>query len=647
MRPLLLIALLAVAGPLLPVQAHAGEAAFPVAVPGFTAPAPGEHPRLLFRKADIPKLKQRAATPEGQAMVARLKRLLGGGEAMPTSFNRAKGAYTSDASSQPIGTYTIGHATGFAYLWILTGDKKYADLAKQCVELGMGGQRDRDDRYSYMEAGGFLRAGPSIVPLAMAYDMAYEGWDAAFRERVRRFLHDYDGGRTGRDGGGQMTLEKLAMSPQMFPGSNHYLCQVGGAGMAVLAVRGDPGSDEAKLTRYWSGIEANSVKGLTEGFGEYGYFHEHLGPSQIASDNGFMIFMQAARVAAGRDFLGPATNGRALATRWIWLLMNLEQRPQYHCRYGSAPGTTGYGSNWYLRGDEGTHQNSHAGAFAQGFGIATPEERAALHWTYRFVVEPFETKIHSRFLNDGERSFDGIMYPHYLVMSLINWPIGEAPRNPGEVMPLAVRDRLMGFYMLRNRWTEAGTTDVVVTALAGARGQDRFGNARAPLVVWGHGEKFQFNATPSTPKGGGAHPKETHWLAHPDGSAAFSIEKTAVAVDFSRASGADAVVVMVNPLPVQTKGQDSSGLGTITEGTKVSAGSTTYHVLVLGGQAVPTAAGADLKVGGQTFSYDGTKLSMAVTAKARPQVAAGGAPAGGARPGPTGKPPAGPTPPKR
>jgi hypothetical protein len=34
-----------------------------VAVPGFVPPAAGEHPRLLFRKTDIPALQKKAETP--------------------------------------------------------------------------------------------------------------------------------------------------------------------------------------------------------------------------------------------------------------------------------------------------------------------------------------------------------------------------------------------------------------------------------------------------------------------------------------------------------------------------------------------------------------------------------------------------------
>ena len=49
-------------------------------VPGHQAVAPEEHPRLLFRKADLPALRARAETPEGQAMLKRLRYQLNAGD---------------------------------------------------------------------------------------------------------------------------------------------------------------------------------------------------------------------------------------------------------------------------------------------------------------------------------------------------------------------------------------------------------------------------------------------------------------------------------------------------------------------------------------------------------------------------------------
>ena len=70
----------------------------------------------------------------------------------------------------------------------LTGDTRYAGLARQCVELALAGQRDRDDRYALVAPGGQLRAGPSLAWYALAYDLCYDAWPADFRATVATAL---------------------------------------------------------------------------------------------------------------------------------------------------------------------------------------------------------------------------------------------------------------------------------------------------------------------------------------------------------------------------------------------------------------------------------------------------------------------------
>ena len=68
---------------------NAGDGPWPAPVKGFVPPEPGEHPRLLFRRSDLPQLRKRAQTPEGKAILKRLREQLNGsdGESTPTEFN--------------------------------------------------------------------------------------------------------------------------------------------------------------------------------------------------------------------------------------------------------------------------------------------------------------------------------------------------------------------------------------------------------------------------------------------------------------------------------------------------------------------------------------------------------------------------------
>ena len=60
------------------LRAAESAGSWPAPVAGFKAPVAGEHPRLFFRKGDLPELKKRAQTPEGQAIIKRLGLLLDG-----------------------------------------------------------------------------------------------------------------------------------------------------------------------------------------------------------------------------------------------------------------------------------------------------------------------------------------------------------------------------------------------------------------------------------------------------------------------------------------------------------------------------------------------------------------------------------------
>jgi hypothetical protein len=118
-------------------------------VKGFQPPA-GEHPRLLFRKSDLPALRRKARSDEGRAILERLRYLLDGqdGETMTKVFSKATHAYMGGGYKNMVvdepGVYTFSHAAGYGLLYQLTGEKKYADFGRQCFEKALAGVRDRD-----------------------------------------------------------------------------------------------------------------------------------------------------------------------------------------------------------------------------------------------------------------------------------------------------------------------------------------------------------------------------------------------------------------------------------------------------------------------------------------------------------------------
>ena len=556
-----------------------------VPVKGWRPVAPGEHPRLFFRKSDLPELRRRAESPEGKLIIARLKRLLGGGEEMPTSFNPAKKAY-DDNKFKPIeGSYSISHAAGFGFLYQLTGDRKYADLARKCVELAWAGQRNFDDRYSWVAPGGELRAGPTLGWYAAAYDLCYEAWDEAFRLKFAQAIQNYDdreGGEWGKAQAEGISLRKMALTPKLGPNSNHYGAVAGGCGLAVLAIKGDPGTDAELLETYDQALQRNIPRALGSGFGDGGFFFEGHGPAGVAADTAYVPYLQALRTAQGRDYVnGPRPNAANLTMLRVWELLG---PPAVYPYRGALGGT--YGGPEFYR-----HRNglSRGGQFCQGFGAVPDALKPALLWCYNTFVDP-----------RGETPpFDTLSpYPHRPMLALINWPFGIEPKNPGDLLPKVHRDSLYEYFVFRNRWRDAD--DIVVTALLNAPSEVK----PQEVMAWGLGGLRLSFTSP-------ARGRVTEVLAGADRSGIITTGASSLAVDFSGASGADALIVVA---PVE-KGEPRAVKDPKAKVGRHEAGNVGFHVMTLsasGQHPEVKAEGDALIIGKQTVKFDGKRIVLGV-----------------------------------
>ncbi len=112
----------------------------------FEPPAVDEHPRVLFRKADLPRLREKLETPFG-------KRYL----------ERAKAA---------------GDLINLGVLYQLTGDAAYADRARAAMEAEFKSREDGHIPVYGFGSGGF---GHDIFRAAVAYDLCGDAWPQAFR----------------------------------------------------------------------------------------------------------------------------------------------------------------------------------------------------------------------------------------------------------------------------------------------------------------------------------------------------------------------------------------------------------------------------------------------------------------------------------
>lgn len=644
----------------------------PAVVPGHVAPAPGEHPRLFFRRGDLPELRRRAATPEGKQIVARLRELLGGGEDMPIWYSatteayagtvvvdwngilrllsawkekgmpartrhdsfghasaavaKAKQAKSDDKSADlesskaltakdplaglppldttedivvdpwravalgkvgggvPIGTYSISHVIGFGLLWQLTGDRKYAELGRRCFELALRGVRDRDDRYAWANAGGALRAGPAVGWYAAGYDLCADGWEPAERQRFAKEIQDYDWG-PGEN------LADLAAGSRLGPDSNHWGPQIGGAALALLAIRGDPGTDPARIEELLKINQARITTQLEKGLGPGGYYSQGPGPGGITTDTAFVPALQAYRVAAGLDFCSP----RRTASSILWIrcqdLTTIKGKPWYLIYpHGYFAGNYGNGDF----GQRGSDRDglSRGGQFCQGFGIMRDDYKPAALWVYENIVEP----------DPAKRTYDTVSpYAHRCLFALLNWPWGVTPRNPAETRPLAHFDEKHRYLSTRNRWKDR--TDILIS-FAGF-----VGNEKDPcsVLVAGYDQKLPNS---NLYKWGTC----TGFKTWPDGSAVIGFPKGGAwyAIDFSGAGGAELLYVAVGNGLIAGKDVDLPADGVKARYTTTTLGGKPALILTFGkgDHPAPVADGERIRVGKRVVSFDGNGITV-------------------------------------
>ncbi|MEI7833056.1 MAG: hypothetical protein WCJ56_07665 [bacterium] len=548
-----------------------------IPVKDFKPVQPGEHPRLLFRKDDVPALRKMAVTPEGQALIKRLKAQLGGGEAMPTSVNKATAAYQG-GSKLPLGTYTIGHAAGFGMLYQLTGEQKYADLAKESFEWALKGIRDKDDRYSWVKPGGALRVGPVLGWYALAYDLAYDGWDDVTRLKFAKAIAEYDDGREKGDARANLDVESL-VNGTMIPGSNHFGMQVGGTTMALLAVMGDPGVDNTRVERLLKVGEKSMVRNLTQGFGDGGFFSEGDGCGSMSSHIVFLTALNSWKHAKGMDWGNvERPNARMMALKWIYQTITTDGRPDFWPIRGE------YGQNVWARAGM-----SGAGYFAEGFGILPDDQKATMLWYYNHFLADVDAKAGIPFDSASD-------YPQYTICALANWPFGMQEKAPAEVLPLCYRDTRFDFMLWRNRWQD--NNDILITILPRvSTGGNYYSKGEAGLSIQAFGKRFEKWGSDITGN-------VKSWWSSPRGEASVvtMANGACLAMDFTLASGVEGMLVVTGK---------ADGKEINLAGKKL-----TVKFLTAGPEPEITIADDKVTVGKQTISLDKDgKIVLGVTTK--------------------------------
>ena len=588
------LALAATALTFAPAQAGQIKWARPIA--DFTAPKPGEHPRIIFRKDDLPEIRRRAQSEQGQVVLDRARQMI---ERRYTNWN----------------------AAAHAFLYLVTEEQDYADKAKEAARDVIRGRPDPDDRYTW-PGRDQSRAGPLMAGLALAYDMAYDGWDEDFRREVADAILSNEFTR------------QIAHDPDLEPGAYRWGAQAGGLGLALLALRGDPEADDERIDELFPRVLDHIRREIEEGFSERGYYWDGHHPGRFSGNKGIIPFIQAYRNAAGYDLAPADTDVHWMSTKWIYELVRFgpdadRARSIHRGRYLHDP-------------PPNPRELSRQGDFALGFGIVPERHQAEMLWVFNHIVRRDET------------DYDINEYPHFAAWVMANWPFDLEPRNPRETMPRILRDTESGYFVFRSNWT-GEADDMIVTVLLGTaplrgRGMGMGGNVQVlgkhlrfpfPGIFYASRETYFYGAEDGSgilsaemldeqalqaiPTGRGAPRTHRHAREHLQ---QLARGVNSLAVDYSGASGAPLLVVQVGPWTghrvlywMQIRRTDPSDEraprdGAFTRTRIVEAGEHTYYVMTLQSGEAPEIEvdGDGLVIGEQTVGFDGEKLILGTIA---------------------------------
>ena len=168
--------------------------------------------------------------------------------------------------------------------------------------------------------------------------------------------------------------------------------------------------------------------------------------------------------------------------------------------------------------------------------------------------------------------------------------------------------RLVRPYVFRREWKDGN--DIVVTALLDDAKHRGYKHVRGgPIIVWGLGSRGRF---PAMLRGA-----TTLYEPQPDGSAVLGAKGEAgissLYVDYSGASGADALLVMAGPAAKGAKTGGKTGKGGGRSRTvSLQAGGHPFVVMTLQKGDAPEVSvdGGTVTIGGRSVRFDGEKIEI-------------------------------------
>ena len=373
-----------------------------------------EHPRLIFRQNQLAELREKANTPMGKAILARLENTL-----------QKKIYYEAFV---PNGGY---HAAGHCFLSLLNDDPQAAETGWQIVEKSLNNPGPR-----------LLEHAPIVAGVALAYDLCYNAWSEQRVQKITDWLAQQTNlliaGTRGK-----------GWNPTAW--SNWNGRARGAAGLAALAILSEPKqffSQPTDVRRLLKISERNIQRYVDTAVGDRSFGTEGdlyaIEPWKLT----LLPFFQAYENVLGKDLV-KNSNAEWFLSHYVMRIVGEKgdvSVPTYG-RHRLAPVKSLFSLGWnsvpeeFLPGVMWFFNRHFGWEGDRSFGIHMnfPHEAA-------FILEAYPESLMG--VSDGS--------PEGFVERLLNFNFftGLRPKNPAKVFGRVLVDDEKGFYLFRNEWRD-------------------------------------------------------------------------------------------------------------------------------------------------------------------------------------------------
>jgi hypothetical protein len=458
---------------------------------GYVPVKPGEHPRILFRAADLPRLREKARSPLGQALLARM------------------------------GQEKAYDAIGAGVKWQLTGEKAEAELARALAAQHMAG---KGPGYSARTS-----KGRHPEQVALAFDLCYDAWPEDFKAQVVDYMVKTANTYIGH------------MPGNMHVCSNWNARVHAGAGFITLALWGEkgprpprPAEAEGAALAFWEdevkdherlGQVNMDYQRLFERvrYLEYLFSREATGTGGFRGENAHYGLLAAEMgleyAACHRQMFGADVSPYG---DLAWMVPRMMFGHDY-------PEPDGKPAPLHINGY--THIDGEF--FAYAYPIAPARWKESVLWAWdRFLGVEDAHGLAKQVAAETGVDTSGVSSWIFL-----GYPLDGRPRHPRETMPLTWEAPDHGYYGFRSGWTGRGDFVLQVHAKAHFTGGWNSPNA-GTFRLYGRGQSWNETSSardanaweenrvmmPDDPVNLSGQGRVTRVAFQPDGSGAVTID---------------------------------------------------------------------------------------------------------------------------